>query len=142
MASRTEMLERLGNVGLFDALSKKDLRSLLDAAKATKCPEGKVIVTEGEQAGVGLHIVLEGKVKVSKGGRTRATLGPGAYFGEISLIDGGPRTATVTAVTSVRMLSITAWAFSSLLNQNPAIARKLLVELCKRIRQNDLAMTD
>jgi uridine kinase len=83
---------------------------------------------------VGFHLILDGNAAVAQGSRSIRTLGPGDHFGEISVIDGKPRSATVTAEGPVRALSLTAWDFQSLLDDSPALTRKVLLGLCETIR--------
>jgi len=71
---------------------------------------------------------------VSVGGKPRGKLGPGDFFGEISLLDHGPRTATVTATSPIRMLGLTAWAFKSVVQQHPTIALNMLKVVAGRLR--------
>ena len=130
----------LASVGLFEGLSKRELSQVQSASRDVEFPAGQVIVTEGE-SGVGFHMIVEGKVKVTIHGRRRNTLGPGSFFGELSLIDKGPRTATVTAETQVRTLSIASWEFLPLLDQNPGMARKILLEMCRRLRESERSHT-
>ncbi len=94
---------------------------------------GTVIAREGER-GIGLFLILEGETKVTIGGKTKAKLGPGEFFGEVALLDGGPRTATVTAVTAVKLLGITGWVFRGLLQEHPTIALKTLESVAGRLR--------
>jgi CRP-like cAMP-binding protein len=104
-----------------------------EAGKEVTFDEGKPIVEEGA-TGAGFHLILEGEAAVLVGGRKRASLGPGDYFGEMALLDGGPRSATVKAMTPVHTLTLASWAFVPLVDKNPPIARKLLVELSRRLR--------
>ena len=92
-----------------------------------------VIAREGER-GIGLFLILEGQCKVTIGGKTKARLGPGDFFGEVALLDGGPRTATVTAVSPVRLVGITGWVFRGLLMEHPTIALKTLEAVAGRLR--------
>jgi CRP-like cAMP-binding protein len=126
----------LGSVGLFEGLSNKELSQISKASRTVEFPTGSVIVKEGEE-GVGFHLILSGRAKVAVKGRTRTTLGPGKFFGELSLIDRGPRTATVTADTNVKTLSLVSWEFLPLVEKTPSIARKLLLEMCRRLREAD-----
>lgn len=128
--------QMLGSVGLFEGLSSKELSQISKSAREVDFEAGSVIVKEGEE-GVGFHLILSGRAKVTVGGRSRTTLGPGKFFGELSLIDRGPRTATVTAETGVRTLSLVSWEFLPLVEKTPSIARKLLVEMCRRLREAD-----
>jgi len=71
---------------------------------------------------------------VTIGGKRKAKLGPGDFFGEIALLDGGPRTATVTALTNVKLIGITGWVFRGLLMEHPSIALKTLEAVAGRLR--------
>ena len=133
-------VDMLGRAGIFEGLSRKDLNEILASAKEMEYPEGKTVVTEGEN-GVSFHLILQGKAKVVVGKRTRATLGPGDYFGELSVIDRGPRTASVTAATPLKTLTLVSWDFLAVLDENPKIARKMLIEMCKRLRRERDAHT-
>src|SRR6266542_3005580 len=101
MPARKSLTELLGSVSLFEGLSSRELSQIGKLGKEVSFAPGKTIVKEGDN-GVGFHLILEGKARVSLKGRTRSTLGPGAWFGELSLIDRGPRTATVTSQSDVR----------------------------------------
>ncbi len=102
-------------------------------AKCVPHPPGKVVTEEGG-SGVGFHLVTDGTATVQVGGQARANLGPGDYFGEISLIDGKPRSATIRTDAPVRTLSLTAWSFAPLLDAHPSLARKMLLGLCGHLR--------
>jgi CRP/FNR family cyclic AMP-dependent transcriptional regulator len=131
--SKKDVLAMLGQVRLFEGLSKRELQAVYAAGKVTEFAPGKAVVEEGA-TGLGFHLILEGEAAVTVGGRKRATLRSGQYFGEMSLLDGGPRSATVRAQTPVRTLGLTSWAFLPLIDDHPSIARKLLVEVSKRLR--------
>ncbi len=130
---KSEVLDRFSRVPLFSGCSKRELADIAGAAKEIEQPAGTVLATEGDP-GVGFFLIVEGEAKVTIGGRSRGRMGPGDFFGEISLIDGGPRTATVTAEAPVRMLGLTAWVFRRLIVENPAIAPKLLQAMAARLR--------
>ena len=125
--------ELLAAVPLFEGLSRRELEPILRAAKDMSVDADKRILEQGDR-GVGFHLILEGTCRVLVGDDEVASLGPGDYFGEMSLVDGGPRSATVVAETPVRTLSLTSWTFLPLLDENPSIARKLLVEMSRRLR--------
>jgi CRP/FNR family cyclic AMP-dependent transcriptional regulator len=131
--SKKEVLSMLASVPLFEGLSRRELTTVYEAGKEVTFDEGKPIVEEGA-TGAGFHLILEGEAAVLVGGRKRASLGPGDYFGEMALLDGGPRSATVKAMTPVHTLTLASWAFVPLVDKNPPIARKLLVELSRRLR--------
>ena len=138
--ARKSPVEMLAGVGLFEGLSKKELSQISRTGRRVEFPAGSVIVKEGEE-GIGFHLIMTGKAKVSVKGRTRSTLGPGKFFGELSLIDRGPRTATVSAETNVTTLSLLSWEFLPLVEKTPSIARKLLLEMCRRLREADKSHT-
>jgi CRP-like cAMP-binding protein len=99
-----------------------------------------VIAREGEP-GVGLFVIVDGTAEVTIGGAKKATLGPGDFFGEIALLDGGPRTATVTATSDIEMLGLTEWVFRGLMQEHPSIAVKTLQQMASRLRNATKAAT-
>ncbi len=137
-ASKADVMELIKSVPLFSGCSKRELSLLAGIADEMEFGPAQAIVTEGE-TGVGLQVVMEGKVKVVVGGRTRRVLGPGAFFGEIALLDGGPRSATVVADSDVRTLAIPAWSFNAVLKAEPGLSHKMLLELARRIRESDVS---
>jgi CRP/FNR family transcriptional regulator, cyclic AMP receptor protein len=132
--TKKDTLAMLATVPLFEGLSKRELNSVYTAAKEIDFEEEHDVVEEGA-TGVGFHLILHGEADVLVGGRKRATLGAGDYFGEMSLLDGGPRSATVRTRTPVKTLSLTSWAFLPLLDKSPSIARKMLMEMSARLRR-------
>jgi CRP-like cAMP-binding protein len=134
-----DIQERLRSVPLFSGLSDKQIRRIVDAGKRVELPEGRVVARE-EQMGEGFHVILEGSVSVSVQGEDKGNLGPGKFFGEMSLIDGKPRSATVTVVEPTTTFSLTSWDFHPLLD-DPDIAKGLLAELAARIRASERSAT-
>ena len=98
--------------------------------------KGETIIMEGS-GGAAFFIIDSGQAAVSSKGTELATLGPGDYFGEVALIDGGARTATVKAATDLVCYGLTFWEFRPLVEGNGAIAWKLLQALAKRLRGLD-----
>jgi len=121
---------------VFSRLPDKEVAALAKAGREVEHPAGGVIMKQGDR-GVGFHIILEGSVDVFVGESTVATLSAGDYFGEIGLIDEQPRTATVVAATDLKALVIMSWAFRPMLDKHPALARTLLENMSKRIRENN-----
>jgi CRP/FNR family cyclic AMP-dependent transcriptional regulator len=129
-------IQALAEVPLFAHLSGRDLRQVHAITEEYDYPEGAVIAKEGS-SGDAFFVVLEGQAAVRRGGRTVATLWPGDFFGEISLLDGGPRTATVSAQTAVRCLVLLHEEFLRLLASDGAFAAKILRGAAQRLRQMD-----
>ena len=128
-----EVLPLLESVPLFSGCSKRDLQAVAQALKEVRHREGHVIAKEGD-TGIGFFLIADGTANVTIGGKTRAKLGPGDFFGEISLLDHGPRTATVTSTSEIRLLGLTAWAFKGLVDQHPRIALNMLKVVAARVR--------
>ena len=128
-----ELTDRIKSVPLFSEFSDKELQRVAAIAKEVQFVAGKEIAKQGE-SGVGFHMIVEGEATVSVDGKEHASLQPGTYFGEMSLLDGGPRSATVSAKSDLKTVSLTSWDFNALLDQYPELARKLLIQLCKRLR--------
>jgi len=138
LATKQEKVARCTAVPLFSGLSEKELGRLVDRTKETFHKEGENIVTEGH-GGVGFHLILEGTAKVDRGGRKVADLRPGDFFGEMTLIDGAPRSASVVATTDLTTMVLTQWEFKPLVMSHPEIAWKLITYLNKRVREEQSA---
>jgi CRP-like cAMP-binding protein len=126
-------VELISNVPLFKGLSQKELKTLADNFTQRTFREGTELTAEG-QGGVGFFVIESGKAVVTVDGQERATLGPGDYFGEIALIDGGMRTATITALSDGTSYGLTPWQFRPLVESNATIAWPLLESMAKRTR--------
>jgi CRP/FNR family cyclic AMP-dependent transcriptional regulator len=126
-------IEALRGVPLFSGMSDKDLRKVVDIAKVVVHSPGQLVVGEDNSA-VGFHLILEGAAEATVAGEHVGALGSGDYFGEISLIDGKPRSATVKATSELKTLVVPSWSFNQMLDQHPEMMRTLLVELCARLR--------
>lgn len=133
---RDSYLDHLATVPLFAGLSRKDLQKVARSSDEVELPEGRAVVQEGT-AGHEAFIILEGSAQVERKGLTVATLGPGDHFGELALLDGGPRTATVLATSPMRVLVLGRREFSGALDSVPGLAHKLLATLATRIRDLD-----
>lgn len=128
-----EVEDFLSQVPLFAKLSKKDLNRLALSMKERTFGTGSV-VTDLDHTGVGFFVIVSGTATVTAGGEDRAALKTGDYFGEISLLDGGPRTATIVADTELRCYGMTAWEFRPFVQAHPDVAWTLLVTLAQRVR--------
>ena len=129
---RSEHLEALGSIPLFSSLSKHQLMRILRASRAIEFQPNVEIIREGE-AGKGFYTVTDGSAEVLVDGNRLATLGPGSYFGEMAVIDGGRRTATIVAATRVSTLELAPSAFLPILDSEPQLVRALSAELCRRL---------
>jgi len=132
--------ETLAKVDLFSQLSRKDLARLGRAAVVRNYKKGETIVKEGEQA-VAFFIIASGRVEVvqSTGSKTQrlAELRPGDCFGEMALLDGGPRSATARALEDTQCLVLSRWDFVAELRTSPHIAVAMLPIISKRLREVD-----
>jgi CRP-like cAMP-binding protein len=125
----TDLLER---IPLFSDLEHRDLEQIAGSMKQRRFSPGERIATEGEQ-GVGFFVIEDGHAKVTVHGEERRTLGPGDYFGEVALISGADRTATVTADGDLTCWGMTSWTFRPIVEENASIAWKLLQAMAKML---------
>ena len=133
MAVKTDPTESLRRVPLFAGLDRKELELLAKLAREQRYEPGATIVKSGA-SGHGLYIIKEGNVSVVRDGQKVASMGPGQFFGEISVLDGGPRTADVKADTETVCLTLISWEIKPLLMDNAGISYKMLLEMVKRLR--------
>jgi CRP-like cAMP-binding protein len=128
------LIDRLRNVAIFSGLEEKELQRIVAAGKEVLFDTGQVVAQQ-EGGAAGFHLIMGGQVSVDVDGHERARLGPGKYFGEMSLLDGLPRSATVKAEEPTTTFALTSWQFLPLLDEFPSISRALLVELSARLRR-------
>ena len=128
-----DVVDAIQKVPLFAGLSRKELERVADNLAERTFSEGETIATEGE-SGVGFFVIESGTAKVSQAGEEIRTLGPGDYFGEVALIDKGPRSATVEADSELRCHGMTAWEFRPLVQTHPEIAWPMLEALAAKLR--------
>lgn len=121
---------------MFSACSKKDLMLLRRLGDRAHYSAGDVLVKEGSR-GHELFVVLDGEAQVSRGRRKLAILGPGSYFGELAFLDPAPRNATVTALTDLDALVISERELATLLADVPAISRRIMVGMARRLQEAD-----
>lgn len=133
MAADPSVVKALSQTDLFSSLSKRALERVASQARVVQHTAGKEITEEGGGA-TGFHLIASGAASVTVGGEERPELGPGQYFGEISLIDGKPRSATVTAKTQLETISLVEWVFRPILDEEPEVAKGLLKVMCARLR--------
>jgi CRP-like cAMP-binding protein len=128
----SEYLSSLGHVPLFASLTSRQLRSIARSAAVQEVAPGARIVTEGEPSD-GFYVIEKGAASVSVRGERRATLGAGAYFGEMAVIDRGPRSATITAEEPSTVLHLPSSALRTAVTRDPAIASSIANELRERL---------
>ena len=134
-----DLVAHLKRVDLFSGMSKRALRRILDSGREVTHAPGREVAAEG-LGGHAFHLILEGAAQVKVGGVGRPDLGPGDYFGEISVIDNKPRSATVTAGDDgLKVFAIPALGFRTALEKEPEMAQALMVNLCARIRRIEAA---
>jgi len=138
--TRNRKLDALSRVAAFSHCHHDELSVLAGSADECLLPAGHVLMEEGE-VGTEAFVVLDGVAEVSMGGRIVATVGPGETVGEMALIDQRPRTATVTAVTPLRVLVVGRRHAAALLDQ-PGVARGLLEILSGRLRKAESGSGD
>jgi CRP-like cAMP-binding protein len=128
-----DWLGTLGDVPLFEGLSKRHLRRIAKLARIRRFAGGAAMVRVGD-AGRSFYVLLDGNAKVTRPGRRSVRLGPGAFFGEMALIDDSPRSADVVAEGEVLALTIDRTGFTKLLRSEPALSQALLRTLAARLR--------
>jgi CRP-like cAMP-binding protein len=131
----------LAQVPLFSGLAPRHLRRIGDLTEEQRYLEGSRVVREGD-VGDTFYVILEGQAKVVSGsGRVVNRLRPGDFFGEISLLDGGPRTASVVAETELTMLALARKDFLRVVQQDPAVGVKLLAHTAGLLRRMERGPT-
>jgi len=136
---RSEKVERLRKVPLFSGLSLKHLNTIAGLADETEVKSGKVLGRQGKLEPQ-FVLIVEGNARVERDGKILAHLKAGDFAGEMSLIDGQPRSATVIAESPCSLLVIDARSFGELLETVPGLQRKMLLTLSQRLRDADAAL--
>lgn len=136
MATRDKHLDHLASVPLFSACTRKDLQKIARASNEITVDAGRVLTDQGD-AGREAFVIIEGEAVVKRNQRKIATVGPGEAVGELSLLDHGPRTATVEASTPMTLLVLSTREFSGVVDEVPGLAHKLMAALASRIRELD-----
>ena len=136
MRTRDIYLDHLAQVPLFSTCSRKDLQKLGKASDEIEVKQGKVLVEEGKP-GHEFFLIEDGTAEVRRNNRKVATLGRGQFFGELSLLDRGPRSATVIANSDMTLVVLGQREFLGVIDEVPAMAHKLLAALAGRLREAD-----
>jgi CRP-like cAMP-binding protein len=135
MFGKNAKIELLKHVPLFSECSKRDLEHVAQIADEIGFPAGRTLIKEGAP-GREFFIIADGTVEVRRGGRKLTQRGDSNYFGEMALLSGKPRNASVTTTSPVRALVITDRAFKALLHEVPSLAPKLLSTIASRLPQD------
>jgi CRP-like cAMP-binding protein len=136
VAPQGELQKFIRAVPLFAGLLPSELERVALVMNPLRASEGDVLCVEGE-SGHEFYVIAEGELSVERGGHTVAKMRTGDHFGELALLDRGPRSATVRALTDVRLYVLPESSFTALLNEVPALAQKLLAALAARLREAD-----
>jgi CRP-like cAMP-binding protein len=136
MRRKDQYLDHLAKVPLFSACSKKELQTIARASDDVEVRSGKVLVEEGKP-GHEFFLILNGKASVKRGKKEIAKLGPGQYFGELALLDRGPRSASVIAASDMDVLVLGQREFAGVIDEVPTLAHKLLTTMANRLREAD-----
>jgi CRP/FNR family transcriptional regulator, cyclic AMP receptor protein len=131
--TRDRRAELLAACPLFTGIGPDELQMVAETASEVEFPAGAVIARAGE-IGTGFFIVVDGRVRVVRDAQVIATLGPGEFFGELSVLDGQPRNAQVVAEEPTRCLALPTWEFERVLLAHPQLALAILRGLARRLR--------
>jgi CRP-like cAMP-binding protein len=126
----------LKSIWLFSGCTASELRKIRSSLDEVVVPQGKVLVEEG-RIGLEFFLIVSGTATVTRNGNKVAALGPGGYFGELSLLDRKPRSATVVSDTEMDVLVLSQRQFNSVLQSVPTISRKMLSAMANRVREAD-----
>lgn len=129
----TVVADALRTVPLFSGMTDRSIDAVLELVRDVSFAPGEPLTEQGAPGDTFL-VLLDGTAGVTQGGRHVRDLGPGDFLGEISLIDGGPRTATVVATSPIRALAIDHEAFTTLLERHPSVRLEILMAVTARLR--------
>jgi CRP-like cAMP-binding protein len=136
MVARRSAADHLAAVPLFSSLSKRDLQQVGKATTEVRIDAGQTLVEQG-RTGQEFFLILDGEAEVRRNDRRLTTLGPGDYFGELAILDRGPRSASVIAKTDMAVLVLSQRDFVGVLASVPEMALKLLTVMAQRLREAD-----
>jgi CRP/FNR family cyclic AMP-dependent transcriptional regulator len=138
---RSQMIDLLKKVPLFSNLSKRHLNEISKHADQVLPKAGRVLAQQGKR-GWEFIFIVEGKAQVKKDGKVIRHLSAGDFFGEISLIDGQERTATVIAETDMSILLVHRRSFGHLLDTIPGLQKRIMLSLCNYLRRAEKAVNN
>ena len=131
--SKRQLVSSLAQVPLLAGLTRRELDHLAEGTEVVDVPAKAPVVVQ-EDHGEGVFVLLDGAARVVRNGRTVATLGPGSHFGELALLDPGPRTASVVTTEPSTLAILDATHFRSAMRESPEMAERLLATLARRAR--------
>ncbi|MDQ1449516.1 MAG: family transcriptional regulator, cyclic receptor protein [Actinomycetota bacterium] len=131
---KKDYIEVLSSVWLFSRCTKKELQALASLATQIDVPAGKVLATQG-QTGSEFFVIVSGKAEATRNGIPIGVLGPGTFFGEMSLLEHLPRVASITTTEPTTVLVLTAREFDKLVASMPSVDRKMLTVMADRLRE-------
>jgi CRP/FNR family transcriptional regulator, cyclic AMP receptor protein len=136
MTRKASLSGALPHVPLFSSCNDKELKSIARLTTGLRLEEGAVVTRQGA-AGHHFAIITEGSANVVIDDKVVAVLGPGDFFGEISLLDGGPQTATITAASDLSIEIIGHAEFTQFLRESPSVTRNIMKGIAGRLRAAD-----
>jgi CRP/FNR family transcriptional regulator, cyclic AMP receptor protein len=139
--SPPDVAAMLAKAPIFSALTERQLRSLAKTAKVVAYPAEARVVKQGEP-GIGLYLLLSGEAEVRQGTRALARLGPGQFFGEMTLLDEQPRSADVVAVRPSECAVLSRWEFWGFAKSEPEVLQGVLKEMARRLRETNRALSE
>jgi CRP/FNR family transcriptional regulator/CRP/FNR family cyclic AMP-dependent transcriptional regulator len=132
--TRDRTTELLSRTRLFAGVDADGLERIADRIRELDVPADRVIARQGE-IGTGFFVIASGMVRVVRDGETVAELGPGDFFGELSVLDGKPRNAMVVSTEPTVCLALATWDFEAVVTEQPSVALAILRELAGRLRE-------
>ncbi len=133
--SRETTTQLLSRTRLFAGVDADGLERIADRMREVALPADRVIARQGE-IGTGFFVIASGSVRVIRDGETLAELGPGDFFGELSVLDGKPRNAQVVSTQPTTCLALASWDFEAVVREQPSVALAILRELAGRLRES------
>jgi CRP/FNR family transcriptional regulator, cyclic AMP receptor protein len=130
----TVSVDQLREVSLFSELDEETLTKIIAHGREVDWRAGQTVIKEEDRKGEVFHLILSGTADVSSHGTPVAKAGPGEYFGELSLLDGKPRSAQVEAETDLTTFSLASWHFERLMDEQEGLRHQMVVALCDKIR--------
>lgn len=125
--------EFLARVPIFGDCTPQEIAAIAGVAQESVFEPNQIIVTQGAP-GQAFYLILSGRVEILRDGSSLGAYGPGDFFGEMSLLDHAPRSATIRALEATSCMMLSSWDFRALLEKHPSIAIKLLEILSRRLR--------